>query len=107
MSVRTAIAKLSAAVAGGALIGGGGVHVAEPPARNPQYVKHVKQPKARRIVRRVPRRAPSPAPLPARRLVEAPAPVVVPAPYIPPAPVAPVVSGGGSTPVVIGGSGGG
>lgn len=32
MSVRMALAKLSAAAAGGALIGGGAVHVAEPPS---------------------------------------------------------------------------
>ena len=61
MSVRMAIAKLSAAVAGGALIGGGAVHVAEPPARNPQYVKHVKQPKARRVVKRTVRLTVTPA----------------------------------------------
>ena len=42
MSVRMAIAKLSAFAAGGALIGGGAVHVAEQPARQTQYVKHVK-----------------------------------------------------------------
>ena len=42
MSVRMALAKLSAFAAGGALIGGGAVHVAEQPARQTQYVKHVK-----------------------------------------------------------------
>ncbi|MBV1689668.1 hypothetical protein KRR38_18760 [Novosphingobium sp. G106] len=78
MSVRMAIAKLSAAVAGGALIGGGAVHVAEPPAKNPQYVKHVKQAKARRVVKRparrvVPRAARVIEP-PARRVIEQPAP---------------------------------
>ena len=42
MSVRMALAKLSACAAGGALLGGGAVHVAEQPARQVQYVKQVK-----------------------------------------------------------------
>lgn len=45
MSVRMAIVKLSGVVAGGALIGGGAVHVAEKPATTkPEYVKHAKAP---------------------------------------------------------------
>ena len=45
MSVRMAIVKLSAVVAGGALIGGGAVHMAEKAATGkPQYVKHAKAP---------------------------------------------------------------
>ncbi len=44
MSLRTAIAKLSICAAGGALIGGGAVHVAESPATaHPQYIKHEKR----------------------------------------------------------------
>ena len=45
MSVRMAIVKLSAVVAGGALIGGGAVHMAEKAATGKaQYVKHAKAP---------------------------------------------------------------
>ncbi len=51
MSIRMALAKLSAAVAGGALVGGGAVHVAEPSAKNQGYVKHVKQAKPVRTVK--------------------------------------------------------
>ncbi len=48
MSVKSALAKLSATAAGGALLAGGAVHVAERPiSDNPQYkskaVKYVKQ----------------------------------------------------------------
>ena len=42
MSVRMALVKLSAFAAGGAIIGGGAVHVAEAPAQQVQYVKHAK-----------------------------------------------------------------
>ena len=68
MSVRMALAKLSAAVAGGALLGGGAVHVAEPQIANgtsykqvkhvkgekPKYVKHIAKrvaPKPRKVKR--------------------------------------------------------
>ena len=44
MSVRMALAKLSAAAAGGALLGGGALHVAEPPATNAPSYKSVKGP---------------------------------------------------------------
>ena len=45
MSVRMAIVKLSAVVAGGALIGGGAVHMAEKVAAGKaHYVKHAKAP---------------------------------------------------------------
>ena len=57
MSVRMALAKLSAFAAGGALIGGGAVHVAETPAAKPQYVKHAKGDKRVKTQRRVVRRA--------------------------------------------------
>ena len=60
MSVRTALAKLSAAAAGGALIGGA-VHVAEPQAAETSYrsakmvkterpVRYVKQRRAQRVI---------------------------------------------------------
>jgi len=42
MSVRMALAKLCACACGGALIGGGAVHVAERPSR-PVYTKQVKK----------------------------------------------------------------
>ena len=49
MSVRMALAKLCACACGGAVIGGGAVHVAERPNR-PAYVKHIKN----RVVARRP-----------------------------------------------------
>ena len=59
MSVKSALAKLSATAAGGALLAGGAVHVAEKPVTdNPQYktkqVKYVKQakPKPRSVPER-------------------------------------------------------
>ena len=48
MSVRMALAKLRACACGGAVIGGGAVHVAEAPAR----VAYSKQRMAKRVVRR-------------------------------------------------------
>ena len=60
MSVKSALAKLSATAAGGALLAGGAVHVAEKPITdNPQYksksvkapVKYVKQAKPRAVPR--------------------------------------------------------
>ena len=66
MSVRTALAKLSAAAAGGALLGGA-VHVAEPQAAETSYrsakmvkterPRYVKERRAERTVRRVAARA--------------------------------------------------
>jgi len=58
MSVRMALAKLSAFAASGALIGGGAVHVAEAPAAQTQYVKHAKKPKVQRrpVARAAPRK---------------------------------------------------
>src|SRR5688572_3096179 len=106
MSVRMALAKLSAFAASGALIGGGAVHVAEAPAAQVRYAKHAKQakPARRPVVRAAPRKTHR-----IRRVVErtttcAPqeaAPVPLPAPYIPPPPM--MSSSGGGGPVVIGG----
>src|SRR3990167_379600 len=58
MSVRMALAKLAAVAAGGALVGGGAVHVAEPQAEvveyksaKPQALRYVKeQPRAHRAI---------------------------------------------------------
>ena len=46
MSVRMALAKLCACAAGGAILGGGAVHVAENPPQRPAFVKHAKMIKA-------------------------------------------------------------
>ena len=50
MSVRMALVKLAAAAAGGAVVAGGAVHVAEAPAAQTTYVKHAPKqaPKAKR-----------------------------------------------------------
>src|SRR5690606_36959660 len=116
MSVRTALAKLSAVAAGGALVGGA-VHVAEPQAATTSYkagkvaqaeqpVKYVKQqPRAERTI---PPRQPR-----IERVIEKEvcceeeeyAMVPVPMP-LPPLPQAPVIATGGGQPIVIGGSGG-
>ena len=57
MSVKAALAKLSATAAGGALVAGGAVHVAERPVTDsPSYKsKSVKQIKARPIKRATPK----------------------------------------------------
>jgi len=47
MSVKIALAKLSAAVAGGALLAGGAVHVAEKPLSDKLQYKSIKQVKAK------------------------------------------------------------
>jgi len=59
MSVKSALAKLSATAAGGALLAGGAVHVAEKPiSDSPQYkTKSVKQAK---YVKQKPRAVPRP-----------------------------------------------
>ena len=51
MSVRMALAKLSAVAAGGALAVGGAVHVAEAPAAETKNVKSVKQVKTTKPVK--------------------------------------------------------
>ena len=95
MSVRMALAKLSACAAGCAIIGGGAVHVAEKPSKEVQYrkvkmvkgeapvrtVKHVVHKDKPRMVKRVRK-------IVKRTCCEAPqmAMVPLPAPYIPPAP---------------------
>ena len=56
MSVRMALAKLSAFAAGGAIIGGGAVHVAEAPASQVQYVKHAKPAKRVAVAKPVKRK---------------------------------------------------
>ncbi|HBR83666.1 MAG TPA: PEP-CTERM sorting domain-containing protein, partial [Erythrobacter sp.] len=60
MSVKSALAKLSATAAGGALLAGGAVHVAERPITdNPQYKsKSVKQ--AKYVKQATPRAVPRP-----------------------------------------------
>ncbi len=50
MSVRMALAKLCACTCGGAIIGGGAVHVAENPPQRPAFVKSAK------MVKQAPRR---------------------------------------------------
>jgi len=117
MSVRMALAKLCACTCGGALIGGGAVHVSEAPAA--PYVKKmskklpirsrvVKKGEPARKIKRTRRTvtktvtACQPAVV---TIAQTPAPQAIPLPpYIPPAP--PISSSGGSIPVVIGGSGG-
>ena len=53
MSVRMALAKLCACTCGGAIIGGGAVHVAENPPQRPSFVKRAK---AANMVKQAPRR---------------------------------------------------
>ena len=113
MSVRMALAKLAACAAGGAVLGGGAVHVSEAPsAAEMHHVKpiKVKQVKARhyaKVVRPVQRM---------RRVVkttvtktcQAPQQqmAMMPVPYMPPAPPQQMGGGGGgAVPVVIGGGG--
>ena len=119
MSVRMALAKLSACAAGGALIGGGAVHVAETPSTaRPQYVKHAtasKPSSGTHARRHLARRGEAHGPRKVRRIrrtvtrtisCEQPqqmAMVPMPAPMLPPLPQAPMSGGGGSAPVVIGG----
>ncbi|MFY8194966.1 MAG: PEP-CTERM sorting domain-containing protein, partial [Novosphingobium sp.] len=55
MSVRMALAKLAAAAAGGAMLGGGAVHVSEAPSKGEiHHVKPVKVKKAKRVIARAP-----------------------------------------------------
>src|SRR4029434_7025795 len=57
MSVRMALAKLCACTVGGAIVGGGAVHVSETPPPRPAIVKQDKRPLVRRpVTRRVVRR---------------------------------------------------
>src|SRR5688500_12089711 len=112
MSVRTALAKLSAAAAGGALIGGA-VHVAEPQAAETSYrsakmVKTEQRPryiKERRIERTVPRRERTIRRVVERECCEEQQYAMVPIP-LPQMPQQPIIATGGGQPIVIGGSGG-
>ena len=128
MSVKSALAKLSATAAGGALLAGGAVHVAEKPiSDSPQYkTKSVKQAK---YVKQKPRAVPRPTvprarTIPPRQAECVPAdspqaaydpnnicpPVyrqaMVPVP-VPPLPAAAPIGGGGSARSIPGGGYGG
>src|SRR3954462_5550238 len=110
MSVRMALAKLCACTVGGAVIGGGAVHVAENPPQRPALVRHAKAApaprqyaRAKTVRRRIVRTACG---------VRSPGRTVITRPYgMAPAPMMPppveMVSGGGAPPIIIGGSGGG
>src|ERR1043165_2004873 len=102
MSVRMALAKLCACTCGGAIIGGGAVHVAENPPARPSVVAHsashvrsgayVRYASAqRRLVRRVVRRPSCAAPT---QTVQR---MIIPAVFAPPPPPPEAVasSGGG------------
>ena len=115
MSVRMALAKLCACTCGGALIGGGAVHVSEAPAA--PYVKKLtkKNPVRARVVRKgEPARKIKRTRRTVTKTVTACQPTVVtiaqtPAPQpipVPLPPYVPPIHEGGSVPVVIGGSGG-
>ena len=117
MSVRMALAKLCACTAGGAIVGGGAVHVSEAPAGGPAEVR-VTQPRvAARTIGNRPRVHRKTRQVRPVRQTCAPTPTVVtvtnqiatPAPVIPPPPV-PIIGelpsfGGGGAPAVIGGGG--
>ncbi|MFM5917452.1 MAG: PEP-CTERM sorting domain-containing protein, partial [Novosphingobium sp.] len=115
MSVRMALVKLAAFAAGGAVLGGGAVHVAEAPAATVQYVKHKRQAatvkhkvvkhKAKRLV------AARPKTRKIRRVVtrtttccEVPQMAMTMVPQLPQQPM-PEGGSGGQT-VIVGGSGG-
>lgn len=92
MSVRMALAKLSACAAGCALVGGGAVHVAETPAAKGEYRK-VKMVKTVKPVKGVTPRAQPRKTKRVRRVIKrtccvqpqmAMAPMPPPPPYIPP-----------------------
>ena len=113
MSVRMALAKLAAAAAGGAMLGGGAVHVSEAPSKGEiHHVKPVKVSRAKPAKRVIARRAAPREVHRARRIVTttttkscAPAQqmAMVPVPYMPPMPPQPMGgSMGGGVPVVIG-----
>ena len=121
MSVRTAIAKLAALAASGALVGGGAVHVAETQSTaHPQYIKHTKiaktvaiahRARAHRHLAAAPRKVKRIRRVITRTYEAQPQVAVAPNPVMPPLPPLPAqpASGSGGTPVVLGGgwSGGG
>ena len=102
MSVKTALAKLSALAAGGALVGGGAVHVAEPPAATTTYKSEqvVKGPQPVKYIKEEPRRVPKTV-LRERRIVTeeecCQEIAMVPVPL--PLPQQPVMAGGGGQPI--------
>src|SRR3712207_3561997 len=113
MSVRMALAKLCACTCGGAVIGGGAVHVAENPIPRPAIVKSAKaktvthrvkhRPKRVKRIKRIVREcrtggAAAAAGAVTTRTITYPAP---PIPLPPPMPMP--MTGGGAVPVVIGG----
>src|SRR5688500_8621708 len=116
MSVRMALAKRCACTCGGAIIGGGAVHVAENPPQRPSFVKRAK---AATMVKQAPRRYARVKPIKRHRrvrtacVVKTPGtttttrtityPGAMPMP-LPPLPPMAGSTGGGVT--VIGGSGG-
>ena len=117
MSVRMALAKLCACTCGGAILGGGAVHVAENPPQRPHFVKYAKakprtvahRPKARALsrVRKVARTAcvvSQPGTTTTTRTITYPGGMAaIPLPPVPP--VGFGGSGGGGV-TVVGGSGG-
>ena len=112
MSIRMALAKLSALAATGAMVGGGAVHVAEPSAKDKGYVKHLKQVKQKPVQRTVIARAQPRTVKRMRKIVrtetnrvcapqqDALMAVPLPAPFLPQLPSS---SGGSSGAVLIGG----
>ncbi len=109
MSVRMALAKLCACTCGGAIIGGGAVHVAESP--RPAVVHSSKSAKAaprkrypvRAVKRKVVKTVTSCAPQTLTVTTQG-APIPLPPPMV--AGEMPVMSGGGAAPVVMAGGGG-
>ena len=111
MSVRMALAKLTACAAGGAVIGGGAVHMVESPKR-PAVLKQTKP--SRKIVHRRVAAVPVRRVVTRRTVTTTPPPTVItvttqdpPVPVPLPAAAPAFVSGGGYVPAVIGGWGGG
>lgn len=116
MSVRMALAKLCACACGGALVGGGAVHVAENPTSYgitkrivpKKRVARQETPRPTKRLLRNPAVATAACPPPVVTVAGAPEPSVPPPVYVGSSgdvPIAP--SGGSSGPVVVGGTGGG
>ena len=120
MSVRMALVKLAAFAAGGAVLGGGAVHVAEAPAAQTTYVKHAKRvvtaPVRHHASRKAPRLATA-APRKTRKIRRVvtrsyscaqPQQQMAMVPMLPQLPQQPMPEGGsGGQTVIVGGSGGG
>src|SRR3546814_2704682 len=108
MSVRMALAKLCACACGGAIIGGGAVHIAESP--RPAHltkIKSIKHAPKEQAAERIRRTVTTTACAPGLVTIATQA-APIPLPPVQPAMPAefPVTSSGGGVPVVIGGSGG-